>query len=71
MGSQRGYQDGQRQGQHDRDKNRGYDLWRNDDFKDADKGYRSEFGDKRDYQNGYRRGFESGYQAGYRGGRRW
>jgi len=68
-GSERGYQDGLKQGQYDRDHNRGYDLWRNDDYKDGDKGYKSNYGDKRDYQNGYRRGFEDAYRAGFRGRR--
>ena len=68
-GTQRGYTDGLRQGQDDRNRNRGPDIWKNDDFRDGDNGYRSSYGDKLEYQNGYRQGFEQGYRSAYQGGR--
>ena len=65
MGSQRGYQDGLDQGRNDARKGKSYDLNRHDEYRDADKGYLSSYGDKRQYQAAYRRGFEDGYREGY------
>lgn len=65
MGSRQGLQDGLQKGEEDRRRNRSYDVDRHDWYDDADRGYRSSYGDKDDYRAGYRRGFEEGYDEGY------
>jgi hypothetical protein len=65
-GMERGYRDGVDHGRSDFRKKRSFDPGRHDDFRDADDGYKSSYGDKREYQSAYRRGFEDGYRQGYR-----
>jgi flagellar biosynthesis/type III secretory pathway protein FliH len=65
-GMERGYRDGMEHGRSDFRKRRSFDPNRHDDFRDADDGYKSSYGDKREYQSAYRRGFEDGYRQGYR-----
>ncbi|HEY3132354.1 MAG TPA: hypothetical protein VGL91_23065 [Acidobacteriota bacterium] len=67
VGFDQGYRDGQEKGQSDYSKNRAPDLRRHDWYNDADRGYHSNYGNKRDYQAGYRTGFEQGYDEVYRG----
>jgi flagellar biosynthesis/type III secretory pathway protein FliH len=71
MGFERGYRDGQEKGLEDYRKNRNPDVNRHDDYRDADDGYRSSYGNKRDYQAGYRQGFQGGYGDGFNGSRRY
>jgi flagellar biosynthesis/type III secretory pathway protein FliH len=71
MGFERGYRDGQEKGLEDYRKNRNPEVNRHGDYRDADDGYRSSYGNKRDYQAGYRRGFEQGYGDGFNGSRRY
>jgi len=61
-GMERGYQDGLKKGDEDFRKSRSYDLNRHKDYRNADKGYKSSYGARRDYQAGYRNGFEEGYR---------
>jgi flagellar biosynthesis/type III secretory pathway protein FliH len=71
MGFERGYRDGQEKGLEDYQKNRNPDVNRHGDYRDADDGYRSSYGNKRDYQAGYRQGFQEGYGDGFNGSRRY
>src|SRR5262245_21990062 len=71
MGLERGYRDGQEKGLEDYRKNRNPDLNRHDDYRDADGGYKSSYGNKRDYQAGYRQGFQQGYGDGFNGSSRY
>jgi len=73
-GIDRGYRDGLDEGRSDRDKNKSYDLNRHDNYRNADKGYRSSYGDKEQYRDGYRDGFRNGYDASFgtsRSGQIW
>ena len=67
---ERGYQDGLSHGQGDA---RGHHSFRptdSDAFKNADAGYRSDFGDKNAYRDVYRKAYEEGYRQGYYGNSR-
>ena len=66
-GMERGYQDGLKKGDEDFRKSRSYDLNRHKDYRNADKGYKSSYGARRDYQAGYRNGFEEGYRRSFGG----
>lgn len=66
----RGYSEGYKSGLDDgRDRDR-YDPVRHRDYRDADDGYRREYGSKQAYENNYRSGFRQGYEEGYRDGTR-
>ncbi|HEV8132535.1 MAG TPA: hypothetical protein VGQ81_14915 [Acidobacteriota bacterium] len=67
MGMDRGYRDGNEKGRSDYDKRRSPDVRRHDWYNDADRGYSSSYGNKRDYQAGYRNGFQRGYDEVYGG----
>jgi hypothetical protein len=62
----RGYHDGLEKGREDCRKDRDYDPSRHKKYRNADDGYKSSYGDRRDYEAGYRRGFEEGYRLAYR-----
>jgi hypothetical protein len=64
-GFDRGYQDGLKHGRKDGDKGRSFNVRRDDDFRDADNGYRREYGPRNEYARGYRGGYEEGYRRGY------
>jgi hypothetical protein len=76
IGYANGFEEGYKRGLDDgRDGDR-YDPRRHGRYRDADQGYRREYGSKGVYESSYRRGFERGYAQGYqdtqrRGGRRW
>jgi hypothetical protein len=61
-----GYRDGLRRGERDARSNRRYDPTRHGDWKDADDGYRREYGDHNLYRRSFRSGFEAGYAQSYR-----
>lgn len=63
-----GYQDGMRDGQQDRSTGHSFRPTHDDNYKNADRGYRSDLGSKQNYKNIYRQGYEQGYQQGYNGG---
>jgi len=69
MGRQNGLEKGLEKGRKDFEKRRNFDLNRHDAYRDADDGYRSEYGNKAVYRDGFRRGFEEGYREGYGHGR--
>lgn len=60
-----GYRDGFEKGREDWRKRRPASLERHERYRDADRGYKSEYGDKFRYRLGYRDGFEQGYNEGY------
>ena len=64
-GFDRGYRDGLKHGRKDGDKGRSFNVRRDDDFRDADNGYRREYGPRYEYSRGYRDGYEEGYRRGY------
>lgn len=60
-----GYRDGINKGERDGRKGERYSLRRHKDYRNADDGYRRQFGPKHYYQRVYRRGFEAGYRRMY------
>jgi hypothetical protein len=65
IGYSNGFEEGYRRGTDDgRDRDR-YDPRRHGRYRDADQGYRREYGPKGVYEVSYRRGFERGYDQGY------
>jgi hypothetical protein len=60
-----GYRDGIDKGERDGRKGERYSLRRHGDYRDADDGYRRQFGPKHAYQRVYRRAFEAGYRRAY------
>ncbi len=60
-----GYKEGLEHGEKDARRNRPYSLERNDDFRDADEGYRRSFGDREFYRQTFRDGFARGYREAY------
>jgi flagellar biosynthesis/type III secretory pathway protein FliH len=65
-GMDRGYHEGLEKGREDYRKHRDYDPHRHRKYRNADDGYKSSYGDRRDYEAGYRRAFEDGYRQAYR-----
>lgn len=61
-----GFRDGVRAGERDGRGRHRYEPQRHGDWRDADDGYRREFGDRNAYRHSYRNGFESGYSQGFR-----
>lgn len=73
IGHANGFEEGYKRGLDDgRDRDR-YDPRRHRRYRDADQGYRRDYGPKGVYEASYRRGFERGYDQGYADGqrRRW
>jgi flagellar biosynthesis/type III secretory pathway protein FliH len=68
IAQQNGYQDGQREGLDDRNRRRGYSVDNSSEYRNAMRGYRSEYGDRSAFQQGYRDGFRRGYDDAYRRG---
>lgn len=60
-----GYQDGVNDGASDRRTGHSFRPTHDDNYKNADRGYNSSFGDKNTYKQYYRQGYESGYQRGW------
>jgi len=63
----RGYEDGLRYGQHDRNVNKPFRPTDSQAYNDANSGYNSRFGDRDRYKVDYRQGYVKGYEQGYRG----
>lgn len=60
-----GYHEGREAGEKDARRGRSFDLDRHDDWRDADEGYRRDYGDKDFYRREFREGFRAGYNDGY------
>jgi hypothetical protein len=64
-----GFEDGYQRGLDDgRDRDRP-DPWRHSRYRNADQGYRRDYGPRSVYQQAYRAAFEQGYEQGYRDSR--
>jgi hypothetical protein len=61
-----GHRDGFKDGYKAALKFRAYDPENNSDFRDANNGYKRQFGSKYLYRSEYREGYVRGYQSGYR-----
>lgn len=61
-----GFREGIKDGEHDGRGNRRFDPRRHGDWRDADHGYRREYGDHNFYRRNFRSGYEAGYAQGYR-----
>jgi hypothetical protein len=66
----RGYADGYRHAQEDREDRRSYDPVAHRDYREADQGFYRTYGSRDAYKDNYRAGFRAGYDAGYRDVRR-
>ena len=62
---QTGYQDGQRDGGHDKQSGHSFRPTQMDNYKNADRGYRDDMGDRDRYKLAYREGYSSGYKNGW------
>ena len=60
-----GYDRGTRAGADDGQRNRDFNFTNKSDYRNADAGYRSEYGDRERWRTNFRSGFESGYREGY------
>lgn len=65
VGFNNGFQEGLHRGQQAAQDRRPYDIQREKDYRNADDGYRREYGDRNFYRDEYRRGFTQGYQQSY------
>lgn len=63
-GYQHGYRDGLRNGRADLVRNAPHNF-ESEEFRRADMGYDSRFGERDDFQEGYRNGYKDGYDDGY------
>ncbi|MGE0362317.1 MAG: hypothetical protein AB7H93_10770 [Vicinamibacterales bacterium] len=73
IGYANGFEEGYKRGHDDGEDRDRYDPRRHGRYRDADQGYRREYGSRSVYEASYRRGFERGYDQGYADGqrRRW
>jgi hypothetical protein len=60
-----GYNEGVQQGQNDARRGRSYSYQQHSEYRNADNGYRREYGDRELYRQSYRQGFQTGYGEGY------
>jgi len=68
---QYGYQDGMNDGSRDRRTGHSNRPTQDNNYKHADHGYSSSYGDKNYYKQSYRQAYENGYQQGYNSGGGW
>jgi hypothetical protein len=61
-----GFRDGLREGERDGRRGRRFEPSRHGEWRDADGGFRREYGDHNVYRRSFRSGFEAGYAQGYR-----
>jgi hypothetical protein len=65
---QYGYRDGINDGAQDRRSGHSYRPTHDSNYRHADRGYNSSYGNREYYKQAYRQAYESGYQQGYNGG---
>jgi len=70
-GYERGQSEGARDGYHDGERGRRFELYREGDYRDADKGYKGWMGPRYEYARAYQRGYEQAYRQGFEQGRRY
>lgn len=68
IAQENGYRDGITHGAEHRSESKRYNPTSTRHYKDADDGYRSEYGSKDAYKQAYRDGFQRGYDEGFRRG---
>ncbi len=68
---QYGYQDGMNDGARDRRTGHSNRPTQDSNYKHADRGYSSSYGNKDYYKQAYRQAYENGYQQGYNSGGGW
>lgn len=61
----RGYREGAQQGERDARDGRAFNIERNREYRDGDRGWDRRDGDRNAYRNQFRQGFSSGYRDGY------
>ncbi len=66
IAQENGYRDGQRHGREDVNRRRGFDYDDSSEYRSADRGYRSQYGNRSAYQQVYRDAYRQGYEDGYR-----
>ena len=64
-GLERGRREGAEHGYRDGRRNRGFDFWRDSEYRDGDRGYKRWMGPRWDYAAGYRQGYAAGYRQAY------
>jgi hypothetical protein len=64
-GYDRGWREGSEEGHRDGRRRRDPRFWRDDEYRDGDRGYKRWMGPRWDYAAGFRQGFESGYRRAY------
>jgi hypothetical protein len=64
-GYDRGWRNGTDEGHTDGRRSRDPRFWREDDFRDADSGYKRWMGPRSDFVRGYREGYATGYRRAY------
>ena len=62
---QNGYHEGREAGEKDARRGRSFSVGRDNDFRDADEGYRRKYGDREFYRHEFREGYRAGYTDGY------
>ena len=62
---QNGYREGREAGEKDGRRGRPFAFDRHGDWRDADDGYRREYGDREFYRHEFREGFRAGYTEAY------
>jgi len=75
IGYERGFRDGSKHGLRDVRSRRGFNYRHDNNYWEADNGYRSSYGPRHEYASGYREGYRAGYEEafatrGYGHGRR-
>jgi hypothetical protein len=71
---QNGYHEGREAGETDARRGRSFSFDRHDDWRDADEGYKRQYGDREFYRHEFREGFSAGYTEAYNAnarGYRW
>ena len=69
-GFDRGRDEGARDGFKDGERGRRFELYREGDYRDADKGYKGWMGPRWEYARGYQSGYQQGYRQAFDQGRR-
>ena len=62
----RGYEEGQSDGERDARGRRGFNLYHDKTYRDADAGYNDRYGSRREYARAFRSGYEEGYREAFR-----
>jgi hypothetical protein len=61
----RGYREGLSHGRNDARSGRSFSYERDAEYRDGDRGYRREYGDRNEYRRSFRQGFQAGYTEAF------